>query len=82
MRATWPAKFKNIVDGLLPGMLELLKQAEQRNKQGLSTEESRVSAHMYSGLFFMAAFLQLSAWKLYEHPNSSIYRGIPLFRED
>ena len=30
----------------------------------------------------MAAFLQLSVWKLYEHPNSSIYREIPLFRVD
>ena len=36
---------------------------------------------MYSALFFLAAFLQLSAWKLYQHPNSSIYREIPLFRE-
>ncbi|DBA69689.1 TPA: hypothetical protein ACH3X2_012624 [Trebouxia sp. C0005] len=81
MRATWPAEFDKIVDGLLPGMLDLLQQVEQRGKQGLSKEESRVSAHVYSGLFFMAAFLQLSAWKLYEHPNSSIYRGVPLFRE-
>ncbi|KAL0029802.1 hypothetical protein WJX77_000837 [Trebouxia sp. C0004] len=41
MRATWPAEFKKIVDGLLPGMLQLLQQVEQRGQHELSTEESR-----------------------------------------
>jgi len=82
MRDAWPAEFIKIVDGLLPGMLELLQQVEQRGKRELSTEESRVSAHVHSGLFFVASFLQLSAWKLYAHPNSPVYTDIPLFRED
>ena len=82
MRATWPAEFEKIVDGLLPGMLQLLQQVEQRGQRELSAEESRVSAHVYSALFFMAAFLQLSAWKLYKHPDSPVYTDIPLFRED
>ncbi|DBA76108.1 TPA: hypothetical protein ACH3X1_009851 [Trebouxia sp. C0004] len=82
MRATWPAEFEKIIDGLLLGMLQLLQQVEQRGQRELSTEESRVSAHVYSGLFFMASFLQLSAWKLYEHPESPVYTDIPLFRED
>jgi len=82
MRATWPAEFEKIVDGLLPGMLGLLQQVEQRGLHELSREESRVSAHVFSTLFFMAAFLQLSAWKLYEYPDSPIYMNIPLFRED
>ena len=82
MRATWPAEFEKIVDGLLPGMLQLLQQVEQRGQRELSTEESRVSAHVYSALFFMAAFLQLSAWKLYKHSDSPVYTDIPLFRDD
>ena len=82
MRATWPAEFEKTVNGLLPGMLQLLQHVEQQGQRELSTEESRVSAHVHSGLFFMAAFLQLSAWKLYEHPDSPVYTDIPLFRED
>jgi len=82
MRSTWPAEFEKIVNGLLPGMLGLLQQVEERGLHELSREEAQVSAHVYSTLFFTAAFLQLSAWKLYEYSNSPVYMEIPLFREE
>ena len=78
----WPAEFEQIVNSLLPGMLKLLAQVEARGRHQISKEEARVSAHVYTALFFMAAFLQNSAWFFYKHPDSPVYTDLPLFRQE
>jgi len=81
MEETWPAEFQEIVSQLLPGMLELLQRVRERGQHELSKQEAQVSSHVHSCLFFLAAFLQNSAFLLYEHPDSPIYMDLELFRQ-
>ncbi len=82
MEETWPAEFQEIVSQLLPGMLDLLQHVRERGQHELSKEEAHVSSHVHSCLFFLAAFLQNSAFLLYEHPDSPIYMDLEVFRQD
>ena len=82
MQNRWPSQWQLIVEGLMPGMLDLANKVELRGEHELDVHEKDMRNQVSVSLYLLTAFLHGSSVHLYNHDTSPVFMALPLFREE